>query len=188
MQSTLKTASDSVVINGDRFRPYLTRDVIADRVRAIAAQIDRDLDGTVPILVGVLNGAFIFLADLMRELSIECEVDFLKLSSYGAAKISSGKVHELKSLDADIEGRHVILVEDIVDTGLSMQFLMDKMQELKPASVRTAVLLHKVDATRIPLSLDYVGFEIDNLFVVGYGLDYAQVGRQLADIYILDDD
>ncbi|MFT4605857.1 MAG: hypoxanthine phosphoribosyltransferase, partial [Rhodothermales bacterium] len=139
-----------------------------------------------PILVGVLNGAFIFLADLMRALSIECEVDFLKLSSYGAAKISSGRVHELKSLDADIEGRHVILVEDIVDTGLSMEFLQKKMQEFKPASVRTAVLLHKKAATRIPLDLDYVCFEIDNLFVVGYGLDYAQVGRQLADIYILD--
>ncbi|MFT5144573.1 MAG: hypoxanthine phosphoribosyltransferase, partial [Thalassolituus oleivorans] len=98
----------------------------------------------------------------------------------------SGRVHELKSLDADIEGRHVILVEDIVDTGLSMNFLLDKLGEMNPASLRTAVLLHKTAATRVPLELDYVGFEIDNLFVVGYGLDYAQVGRQLADIHILD--
>jgi hypoxanthine phosphoribosyltransferase len=186
MQPTLVSKPDSVVINNERFKPYLTRDVIAAKIKEIAAEIDRDLDGKVPILVGVLNGAFIFLADLMRALSIECEVDFLKLSSYGAAKISSGRVHELKSLDADIEGRHVILVEDIVDTGLSMEFLQKKMQEFKPASVRTAVLLHKKAATRIPLDLDYVCFEIDNLFVVGYGLDYAQVGRQLADIYILD--
>ena len=187
MQPTLVSHSDSVQINGERFRVYLTREQIAERVRAIAEEIDRDLNGSVPILVGVLNGAFIFLADLMRALSIECEVDFLKLSSYGAEKISSGRVHELKSLDADVKGRHVILVEDIVDTGLSMQFLMDKLGELSPASIRTAVLLHKAEATRIPLELDYVGFVIDNLFVVGYGLDYAQVGRQLSDIYILDE-
>lgn len=187
MQPTLVSHADSVIINNERFRPYLTREVIAARVAEIAAEIDRDLDGQVPILVGVLNGAFIFLADLMRALSIECEVDFLKLSSYGAAKISSGRVHELKSLDAEVEGRHIILVEDIVDTGLSMQFLVNKLGEMNPASLRTATLLHKVDATRIPIELDYVGFEIDNLFVVGYGLDYAQVGRQLADIYILDE-
>jgi hypoxanthine phosphoribosyltransferase len=186
MQSTLVSKTDNIVVNGEEFRLYLSREQIAVRVAALAAEIDRDLDGKVPILIGVLNGAFIFLADLMRALEIECEVDFLKLSSYGAEKISSGRVHELKSLDANIEGRHVILVEDIVDTGLSMEFLLNKLGEMNPASLRTAVLLHKTAATRIPLELDYVGFEIDNLFVVGYGLDYAQVGRQLADIHILD--
>jgi len=184
MQPDLVSEIDRVEINGEPFRIYLDR----DRVSELAAEIDRDLGGQVPILIGVLNGAFIFLADLMRAMSIECEVDFLKLSSYGAEKISSGRVRELKSLDADIEGRHVILVEDIVDTGLSMKFMMDKFEEMKPASVRTAVLLHKTEATRIPLKLDYVGFEIENLFVVGYGLDYSQVGRQLADIYMLDSD
>lgn len=186
MTPSLVSSSESVVINGEPFRVFLTRETIAERVAEIAAEIDRDLQGQVPILIGVLNGAFIFLADLMRALSIACEVDFMKLSSYGADKISSGRVRELKSLDADIEGRHVILVEDIVDTGLSMQYIQEHMQELKPASLRTAVLLHKPDATRIPLELDYVGFAIENRFVVGYGLDYAQVGRQLADIYMLD--
>jgi hypoxanthine phosphoribosyltransferase len=138
-------------------------------------------------LIGVLNGAFMFIADLMRAIDIDCEVDFMKLSSYGAAKVSSGEVTELKKIDANLTDRHVIVVEDIVDTGLSMEFILKRMALHDPASVRVATLLHKPDSTEVDLDLDYVGFEIPNLFVIGYGLDYGQIARNLPDIYILDE-
>ena len=177
----------TVNIRGEHFRLYLDEETIAARVAEIGAAIHRDYQGKVPILIGVLNGSFMFLADLMRALDIPCEVDFWKLSSYGAEKVTSGQVHELKKIDADLEGRHVIIVEDIVDTGLSMQYILDHMQGHNPASLRTATLLHKYEATRIEVQLDYVGFRIPNLFVIGYGMDYGQQGRNLPEIYILDD-
>ncbi|MEM1093944.1 MAG: hypoxanthine phosphoribosyltransferase [Bacteroidota bacterium] len=176
----------TVSCQGEPFRLYLSREAIAKRVHEIGEAIDRDYAGKRPILIGVLNGAYIFLSDLMRSISIECEVDFMKLSSYGAAKITSGVVEELKSTDAALEGRHVIVVEDIVDTGLSMQYILEKLQASSPASIQVATLLHKKAATRVALDLKYVGFEIDNLFVLGYGLDYGQLGRNLPDIYIAD--
>jgi hypoxanthine phosphoribosyltransferase len=180
---TLRT----VVCRDHRFRLYLDRETIQQRVAEIGQQISRDYAGQTPILIGVLNGAFMFLSDLMRSIEIECEVDFLKLSSYGESKISSGIVRDLKKIDAQIEGRHVIVVEDIVDTGLSMAYILERLGENHPASLRTATLLHKPDATRHTVSLDYVGFPIDNLFVIGYGLDYGQLARNLPDIYILDE-
>ncbi|MEM1043387.1 MAG: hypoxanthine phosphoribosyltransferase [Bacteroidota bacterium] len=185
----LTSVADTVTCQGERFRLYLDADTISARVQAIGRAIDAEYDGKRPILIGVLNGAFLFLADLMRAITIDCEVDFLKLSSYGAEKVSSGTVTELKKIDADLEGRHIIVVEDIVDTGLSMQFITDLMADLRPASVRTATLLHKKEATNpeLDLRLDYVGFEIENLFVIGYGLDYGQLGRNLPAIYILDE-
>jgi len=152
----------------------------------MGAKISEDYEGKRPIFIGVLNGAYIFLADLMRYVSIPCEVDFLKLSSYGAEKVSSGKVRDLKEVDADIKGRHIILVEDIVDTGLSIHYLCKKLEKLEPASIRVSTLLHKKEATRHDVQLHYTGFEIPNLFVLGYGLDYAQEGRNLAQIYILE--
>ena len=182
--------AQTVTCRGEQFRLYLDPETIARRVEAIGRAISEEYAGERPILIGVLNGAYMFLADLMRSISIDCEVDFLKLSSYGAEKVSSGHVTELKKIDAQIEGRHVIVVEDIVDTGLSMQFITDLMEEAKPASVKVATLLHKKAATRpeLNLKLDYVGFEIDNLFVIGYGLDYGQLARNLSAIYILDED
>jgi hypoxanthine phosphoribosyltransferase len=177
----------TVLCRGEQFRIYLDEATIRERVRALGRQISKDYRGRSPILIGVLNGAFIFLSDLMREIEIDCEVDFLKLSSYGAEKISSGVVHELKKIDASIKGRDVIIVEDIVDTGLSMEFILNSLEEYEPASVRTAVLLHKYEATRVEVQLDYVGFRIKNLFVIGYGLDYGQLARNLKDIYILDE-
>jgi hypoxanthine phosphoribosyltransferase len=180
---------ETVVCRDERFRLYLSPETIARRVAEVGAEIARDLDGQRPILIGVLNGAYMFLADLMRAIPIDCEVDFLKLSSYGEAKVSSGDVRELKKLDADITGRHVVVVEDIVDTGLSMDYIRRLMEEEEPASVRLCTLLHKTAATRpeLDLTLDYVGFEIDNLFVIGYGLDYGQLARNLPAIYILDE-
>jgi len=153
-------------------------------VNELGAEISRDYADATPILIGVLNGAFMFVADLMRAMSIDCEIDFLKLSSYGAAKVSSGDVRELKRIDADIQGRHVIIVEDIVDTGVSMRFILDTIAEYDPASVAVATFLHKPEASTVDVKLDYVGFEIPNKFVVGYGLDYGQIGRNLRAVYI----
>jgi hypoxanthine phosphoribosyltransferase len=185
----LTAPSDPVVYcRGERFRLYLDRDTIRGRVAEIGAQVSRDYAGEVPILIGVLNGAFMFIADLMRALTIECEVDFWKLSSYGAKKVSSGQVHELKKVDANLHGRHVVIVEDIVDTGLSMKYIVERIRsEYEPASLRVATLLHKFEATEVDVPLDYVGFRIPNLFVIGYGLDYGQLARNLSDLYILDD-
>ena len=185
-EPTVIPAEKTVEINGDRFRLYLDEGAIQARVAEIGAEISRTYEGQVPILIGVLNGSFMFIADLMRAIDIPCEIDFWKLSSYGAEKVSSGRVHELKKIDADLEGRHIIIVEDIVDTGLSMQYILGRMQEHKPASIRVATLLHKHDATRVDVHPDYVGFRIPHLFVIGYGLDYGQQGRNLPEIYILD--
>ena len=189
MEELLRVNEDkTLILRDDRFRVYLDRETIQARVAAMGKQITDDFRGKKPILIGVLNGAFMFLADLMRHVEIECEVDFMKLSSYGAAKISSGVVQELKKIDAEIEGRHVIIVEDIVDTGLSMQFILEMMSSYNPASLRVATLLHKTEATKVEVPLDYVGFHIKNLFVIGYGLDYGQLGRNLPEIYVIEED
>lgn len=176
----------TITLRGHRFSVYLDSDTIQKRVAEIGEQISRDYEDKRPILIGVLNGAFMFLSDLMKNVRIDCEVDFIKLSSYGAEKISSGVVKELKKIDAELEGRHVLVVEDIVDTGLSMGYLLNIMKTGNPASVRSVSLLHKHEATQVDVQLDYVGFDIKNEFVVGYGLDYGQVGRNLPDIYIMD--
>lgn len=180
-------SSETTICRGKRFRRYLDQETIQKRVRELGKQISRDYEGKTPILIGVLNGAFIFLADLMRAMAIDCEVDFLKLSSYGSEMVSSGQVHELKKIDAKLEGRDVIVVEDIVDSGLSMEYILERMQALNPASLRAVTLLYKPEACQVELPIDYVGFEIDNLFVIGYGLDYGQIARNLPDIYILDE-
>lgn len=177
-----------VTVQGERFRRYLSADRIQDRVAEMGRTISRDYADTTPILVSVLNGAFMYTADLMRALDTDCEIDFIKLSSYGDEKVSSGEVHELKSVDADLEGRDVLIVEDIVDTGLSMEFMKGRLREHNPASLRVTTLLHKPKATEPELRLDYVGFRIPDLFVIGYGLDYGQLARNLSDIYILDEE
>ncbi|NIV13028.1 MAG: hypoxanthine phosphoribosyltransferase [Aliifodinibius sp.] len=179
---------ETVSCNGETFSIYLTQQELEERVAELGDELSSKYEGKNPIFIGVLNGAYIFLSDLMRQVDISCEVDFLKLSSYGDEKVSSGEVTDLKDIDADIEGRHVILVEDIVDTGLSMNYLVDKLQKKNPESIATVTLLHKTEATHHDVQLDYVGFKIPTLFVLGYGLDYAQEGRNLAQIYILDSD
>ncbi len=178
---------ETVLCNGSLFRLFITKEQLDKRIVELAEQINRDYEGKKPIFIGILNGAFIFLADLMRHVTIPCEVDFFKLSSYGDEKVSSGSVTELKDLDADVEGRHVILIEDIVDTGLSMRYMVGRIKEKKPASVAVVTLLHKPDATKHYINVDYVGFQIPTLFVLGYGMDYGQEGRNLAQIYVIDD-
>jgi hypoxanthine phosphoribosyltransferase len=153
------------------------------RVTELADQISLDYQGKVPIFVGVLNGAIIFLSDLIRKLTVECEIDFIKISSYGNKRISSGAITMIKDFSADLHGRDIIVVEDIVDSGLSVAYLKKRIESMKPASVKFVSLLVKRDCAVVPLNIDYMGFEIENKFVVGYGLDVAQKKRNLNAIY-----
>lgn len=172
-----------VRINGDTFVTMIGERRIKTRVKQLARQISKDYKGTVPVFIGVLNGSFIFFADLIREVTIDCEVDFLKLSSYGDAKISSGNVTLLKDLNCQVEGRDIIIVEDVVDSGLSMEYIKSLITKENPASFRIVTLLYKKEAVKSTLHIDYVGFRIPKDFVIGYGLDYAQKLRNLKDIY-----
>ena len=192
----METDRTSVLIGEDeivgepprRFRRFLRAEAIDRRVREIAQAIRADYLDKHPIMVGVLNGSFIFLADLIRYSASPCEVDFVKISSYEKAVRSSGVVFMKKDLDAEVAGRHVILVEDIVDTGGSVQFLLSHFARKKPASLAVATLFLKPDVFKAKCSLDYVGFEIPNRFVVGYGLDCGQQWRHLPGLYALVDE
>lgn len=164
----------------------LHRDQIADKVRELAAAIRRDYAGKIPVLMCVLNGSFLFFADLVRELEIDCEVDFLKISSYGNALRSSGEVKIHKEPDCHLTGRDVVVVEDIIDTGLSVYFLRNWLSRQNPQSLRFVSLLVKKEAAVVDYACEYVGFEIPNKFVVGYGLDFAQRFRNLHDIYVVE--
>ncbi len=164
---------------------YISRKTISGRIKKIADKINKDYKGKKPIFIGILNGSFIFLSDLIREIKIDCEIDFLKLSSYGDEKISSGNVTMLKELNCEIENRDIIIVEDIVDSGLSANFIKELVEHKKPASLRFVTLLFKKDISKLNFKIDYIGFKIDNKFVVGYGLDFAQQYRNLNAIYVL---
>ena len=154
-------------------------DDLRQKVAELAAQISADYEGRDLILVGVLKGAIFFLSDLMRELSIPCEVDFMAVASYGSVTQSSGVVRILKDLDAAIEDRHVLIVEDIVDSGLTLQYLLRNLKARSPASVEVCALLTKPARREVQLQARYVGFEIPNRFVVGYGLDHGEKYRNL---------
>jgi hypoxanthine phosphoribosyltransferase len=170
-------------VNGDTFALLISERRLQARVRSIARQISREHRGTVPVFIGVLNGSFMFLADLIREVTIPCEVDFLKLSSYGDSKISSGNVRLLKDLNCAVEGRDIIVVEDIVDSGLSMQYIRAMIERQNPRSLKVVTLLYKKSSVKTAVPLEYVGFTIGGEFVIGYGLDYAQRERNLRAIY-----
>jgi hypoxanthine phosphoribosyltransferase len=157
------------------------------RVRELGAEISRDYTDRDLLLIGVLKGAVPFLADLMRELTVDCEVDFMAVSSYGSATDSSGVVRILKDLDAAIEGRDVLVVEDIIDSGLTLHYLMKNLKARNPASLEVCALLTKPERRRVDLPIRYVGFEIPNRFAIGYGLDYAQRYRNLRFVAVLDE-
>jgi hypoxanthine phosphoribosyltransferase len=156
------------------------------RVGELGAQISSDYEGRDLFLVGVLKGAVLFLADLMRSIDVPCEIDFMAVSSYGSQTDSSGVVRILKDLDASIENRHVLIVEDIIDSGLTLQYLMRTLNARQPASLEVCALLTKPERLRVDLSPRYVGFEIANRFAVGYGLDHAQHYRNLEYVAALD--
>lgn len=164
----------------------ISRDQIKQRVKELGEQLSKDYQGTIPVFVGVLNGCFLFIADLVRELSIDCEVDFLKISSYGNARKSSGKVRIRKRVDCHLEGRDVVVVEDIIDSGISVDFLRKWLIDQNPKSLKFVSLLVKDGAAVVDYSCEYVGFHIPNEFVIGYGLDYAQLQRNLPDVYVME--
>ena len=158
------------------------------RIAELGQEISREYEGRDLLLVGVLKGAVFFMADLMRELSIPCEIDFMAISSYGAATDSSGVVRILKDLDANIAGRDVLVVEDIIDSGLTLSYLMRSLKARKPASLEICALLTKPERREIEVPVKFVGFEIPNKFVIGYGLDFAERYRNLPYVAVLHPD
>ena len=172
-------------VNGDAFVEMISERRIKAKIKSLAGQINRDYRGKIPVFIGILNGSFIFFADLIREIAVDCEVDFLKLSSYGDAKISAGNVRLLKDLNCQVEGRDIIIVEDIVDTGLSIEYMRHLIEPQNPKSLKVVTLLYKTDSVKPGTHVDYIGFRIPTDFVIGYGLDYAQRVRNLKAIYRL---
>jgi hypoxanthine phosphoribosyltransferase len=158
---------------------------IQDKVRELAERVTDDYRGEKPLLVGVLRGAVVVMGDLMRNIDLQCEIDFMDISSYGTGTSSSGVVRILKDLEEDITDRHVIIVEDIIDTGLTLSYLLRSLLARKPASLEICALLSKPSRRRVDLDVKYLGFEVPDEFVVGYGLDYAGAYRNLPDICIL---
>src|ERR671919_2501816 len=166
----------------------VTSEDIKEKVRELGERITEDYQGERLLLVGILRGAVVFLSDLMRHLQLPCEIDFMEVSSYGADTTSSGVVRILKDLEEDITGRHVLIVEDIIDTGLTLTYLRRSLLARKPASLEICALLSKPSRRQIDLDVKYVGFEVPDEFVVGYGLDYAGAYRNLPDICVLKEE
>jgi len=168
-----------------RLEVLLSASRIAERTEELAVQIGRDYADRKILVVSVLKGSFIFLADLVRKLRVPVQIDFLRVASYGAATESTGMVQFRMDVDAPVTGRHVLIVEDILDTGLTLDYLKRHLQSGQPASLRTCALLDKKGRRRVPFEADYVGFSIDDQFVVGYGLDFDECYRNLPDVCIL---
>ena len=186
--SNFMFSSMSIVkIKDKTFETSITEEQIKQRVKEVAQQISKDMEGKNPLLIGVLNGSFMFAADLMREITIPCEISFVKLASYEGI-LSTGKVTEVMGLSEDISGRTVIIVEDIIDTGRTMHQMLNSLSVRRPASLHICTLFVKPDKLEEPIDIDYVAFSIPNDFIVGYGLDYDQKGRGLKEIYTLVND
>ena len=171
---------------GENYSVLIPEEKIHQRLVELGDEISSTFRGEIPILIGVLNGGFVFLADLIRHINTDCEIDFIRISSYGDEKESSGHIKVLKPLSADIKGRHVVVVEDIVDSGLSVQFLLKMLSAFEPASLSVATLLRKKSRMKIDLPIEFIGFEIEDKYVIGYGLDDRQIKRNLRAIYIVD--
>jgi len=166
---------------------HISRDEIAKAVDRLACEIERDYQGKQPLLVSVLKGSFVFMADLIRQLDLPLELDFVRLSSYGAARQSSGKVRVVQGVKTPVKGRDALVIEDIVDTGITISFLLDYLKKKKPASLKLCVLTDKPSRHRVPVSIDYLGFTVPDKFIVGYGLDFDEKFRNLPHIYTLED-
>jgi hypoxanthine phosphoribosyltransferase len=178
-QTELESAVGEVLIDSK---------TLSGRVAELGAEISSDYSGRDLLLIGVLKGAVFFMADLMRRLTIPCEVDFMAISSYGASTDSSGVVRILKDLDINIEGRHVLVVEDIIDSGLTLSYLMRNLESRDPETLEVCALLTKPERREIDVPVRYVGFEIPNRFVIGYGLDFGERYRNLPYVAVLSDD
>ena len=171
-------------VHDKEFVPYITADEIEEQVSRVAAEINKDYEGKKPLFIAILNGAFIFASDIFKKINLEAEICFIKLASYKGVK-STGKVITAIGLDVELYGRDVIILEDIVDTGKTLSQFLPQLEHLHPASLRIAALLHKPSATVHPIRIDYLGFTIPDKFVLGYGLDYDGLGRNIREIYQL---
>ena len=176
----------SIKIKDKTFKVSIPEAQIKARVKELAQQMSRDLEGKNPLFLGVLNGAFIFAADLMREMTIPCEISFVKLASYQGTT-STGTIKEVIGINEDLTGRTVVIIEDIVESGLTIKRMMDQLGTRNPASVQVCTLFFKPDRLKEDLKLDYVAFKIPNDFILGYGRDYDQAARGLKDIYTLSE-
>lgn len=178
----LHNRMSTIQIKDKSFTTFITEDKILKEVSRVADEINRDLAGTEPLFLSVLNGSFMFTADLMKRIKFPCDISFVKLASYQGTS-SSGKVKELVGLNENIEGRTVVIVEDIIDTGFTMKGLVETLRSKNPKDIRIATLLVKPDKLQVKLDIDYVAMNIPNDFIVGYGLDYDGKGRNYRDIY-----
>ena len=176
-----------ITVKDKTFEVSMTEAQIKARVKELAQEISRDMEGKNPLLLAVLNGAFIFTADLMREMTIPCEVSFVKLASYQGTT-STGTIHVVLGINEDLSGRHIIIVEDIVESGLTIKRMVEQLGTRGPASVSICTLFFKPERLKEDLHLDYVAFKIPNDFILGYGLDYDQQARGLKDLYTLVED
>lgn len=188
MYGSIIEPKEKIIVGNEVFVPLLSEEQIQIRISELAKQLSNDYKGKLPVFIGVLNGSFLFMSDLIKSLDIDCEIDFFKLSSYGDEKISSGKVKLIKELNCDVDGRDIIIVEDIVDSGLSIKYIEDLFAEKHPISMKVISLLVKPHSLKYNVKIDYIGFNIDSQFVIGYGLDYAQKYRNLRSIYVLKQD
>jgi hypoxanthine phosphoribosyltransferase len=173
-----------IQVHDKKFQPYLKAEEINQQIIRLATSIDKDYEGKRPLFIAILNGSFMFAADLFKELTIEAEICFIKLASYKGTK-STGNVITSIGLDESLRDRHVIIVEDIVDTGKTLSEFLPQLKDQRPASLKIASLLHKPEALEFPLTIDYLGFSVPNKFLLGYGLDYDGLGRNLKEIYQL---
>jgi hypoxanthine phosphoribosyltransferase len=167
----------------DNYRIVLTADQIQERIRKMGADISRDLGGETPVVVAVLKGAYVFLADLVRAMSVPVEIDFAQISSYGDETASTGRIKVMKDITTPIAGRHVLVVEDIVDTGRTLHYYLNELKQRNPASLRLAALINKPERQEYTPEVDYLGFTVPSGFLVGYGLDHAGKWRDLPGIY-----
>ena len=173
-------------VHDKSFEPYLSAGEISAAIKKIASSLNAEYEGKKPLFIAILNGSFIFASDLFKELTIEAEICFIKLASYKGTK-STGHIVTAIGLDIDLIGRHVVIIEDIVDTGKTLNHFLPQLRHQQPASMKIVALLHKPEATLFPLKIDYLGFTIPDKFVVGYGLDYDGLGRNIPEIYKLID-
>jgi hypoxanthine phosphoribosyltransferase len=175
-----------IQVRDKKFKIYISANEIQEQVKRIGKELNNDYEGKCPLFIVILNGSFMFAADLFKELTIDAEISFVKLASYQGTK-STGQVVTLIGLDQNITGRDVVIIEDIVDTGKTMHEFLPNLNNLSPKSVKVVTLLHKPDALEHPVKLDYIGFNVPNKFLLGYGLDYDGIARNLKEIYQLTD-
>jgi hypoxanthine phosphoribosyltransferase len=176
-----------IQVNDKKFKPYISAKEIDSRIKALAVELNRDYKDKRPIFIAILNGSFMFASDLFKEINIDAEICFIKLASYKGTR-STGNVITSIGLDEPLKDRHVVIIEDIVDTGNTLKKFLPQLHNQQPASLKIAALLHKPEALEHPIVIDYLGFSVPNKFLLGFGLDYDGLGRNLAEIYQLIED